>query len=148
MVVNEYEGDIFASGRQTLVCPVNTVGVMGAGLALQFRKRVPGLLQAYQTACESGELSTSKVWVFKPYGVDFQVLCLASKEHWRKPSKLSYIEDSLHDLANRYEALGIESLAIPPVGCGLGQLDYVHCVKPRIEKILGVLDIPIDIVFL
>lgn len=148
MVSSEYQGNLFDSGCQTLVCPVNTKGAMGSGLALYFRKRVPGLYEAYQEACKSGELTTERVWVYKNPDQDFQVLCLASKEEWWFPSKYKYVEGGLTDIAARWEELGIESLAIPPVGCGLGQLDYPLCVKPMIESILGPLELPVDILFI
>lgn len=148
MVRTEDKGDIFKSSCQTLVCPVNTVGVMGAGLALAFRKRVPGLYTAYQEACRNGELTTSKVWIYKDPRVPFHVLCFASKEHWRNPSKREYVENSLKDLAERHEELGITSLAIPPVGCGLGQMDYIKCVKPLLMQYLDPLEIPVDILFI
>lgn len=148
MIRSEQKGDIFTSGCQTIVCPVNTVGVMGAGLALQFKRRIPGLFAAYKEACTFKLLTTQKVWVYQVPDSDLQVLCLASKEHWRKPSKLSYVEDSLRDLVERHEELGITSLAIPPIGCGLGQLDYVKCVRPLLEELLEPLELPVDIVFL
>lgn len=136
-------GDIFRSGRQTLVCPVNTVGVMGKGLALIFAKRYPALLRPYRQACMSGELSIGRLWSFDFAGVN--ILCFPSKAHWRQPSSTSFIEAGLQDLVNRHVELGIEDLAMVPVGCGLGELVYEWDVKPLFNHYLNALPFEVDI---
>lgn len=147
MIRKTYEGDLFDSRCQTLVCPVNTLGTMGKGLALTFKRRVRGLEVAYKEACRLKLLTTERVWLYRPMSGP-QVLCVATKQEWWKPSKKEYIEASLMNLVERLDELQIESLAIPPVGCGLGQLDYVKCVKPLLMQYLDPLEIPVDIVFL
>lgn len=143
MICYEGRGDLFRSGRQTVICPVNTVGVMGKGLALLFAKRFPSLVPAYQQACRSGELAIGRVWNYQFGGLN--ILCFPSKAHWRQPSTVQYIESALIDLVNRHEELGIEDLAMVPVGCGLGELYYPTDVAPMLHYFLDRVPFEVDI---
>ena len=143
-IIYEGVGDIFSNPAQTLVCTVNCVGAMGAGLALVFKNGCPGLYDAYRDQCRRGLLTVRNIYLYKPkYGP--QVLCLPTKDHWKDPSKLEYIEYNLDNLSKQYEELGITSLAIPPLGCGLGKLDYIAAVKPLMYKYLDPIDLPVSI---
>lgn len=136
--------DIFESDCQTLICPVNTVGVMGNGLALAFRNRVPGLFKAYQEACNNGEFQRRGMFLFtSTNGV--RVLCFPTKKHWRMPSKIRWIDAVLKILATTYEHHGITSLAVPPIGCGKGTLVWCTDVRPLVELHLGSLPIRVDV---
>lgn len=115
--------NIFDSGADYLVNPVNTVGVMGKGLALEFSKRRPGLLVAYKQACVQGVLSTHQPWIYK------DVVCFATKQHWRNPSQLEWIKEGLSNLVIPEG----KSIAFPRLGCGLGGLDWNE-VKPLIDN--------------
>lgn len=137
-------GDIFESKCQTLVCPVNTVGVMGAGLALEFKRRWPHLYRAYKHSCvhgvEPGDLLLYSVGD-KP--MEKAVLCLPTKKHWGDPSMLGYIELGLQAFVNdglKY----VKSVAFPALGCGLGGLDWAN-VRPLMDRFLGKLDIPVEV---
>lgn len=135
-IVYEGFGNVLTHKAQTLVCPVNVVAVMGAGLARAFRNRYHGLNAEYKGMCESGELAIGKVNVFPIAESEQQILLFPSKGHWREDSQISYIEEGLQDLVKNYKTYGITSIAIPPVGCGLGKLDYTEDVKPLLMQYL------------
>jgi O-acetyl-ADP-ribose deacetylase (regulator of RNase III) len=139
------EGDLFKSDCQTLTCPVNTVGVMGAGLALAFRNRVPGLFEFYQEACKEKRFKVGDLLVFPIPDTDKQVLLFPTKAYWRNPSKIEYVESGLKTLKEQYKELGIKSLAMVPIGCGRGQLDFIRCVKPLIYHHLKELEVDVSI---
>ncbi len=143
------DGSIFGSKMAALVNPVNTVGVMGAGLALIFKKKSPQNFIEYKKACDSGELVCGKVHVWKSatHGLfeDSQIVInLPTKEHWKDPSRIEYISDGLDDLARVIVDLQIESIAIPKLGCGLGGLKWSE-VKPLIETKLEHLPIFVEL---
>lgn len=143
MIIFERHGDLFESDLQTLVCPVNSVGAMGAGLAKAFRVRYPELYPAYRKAAFSGAF---RRWNFYLYSVsdEHKILCLPTKGHWRFPSQLSWVDCALEQVARRYEAAGITSLAIPAIGCGHGKLDW-SAVHALIHKWLGPLELEVGI---
>lgn len=136
-------GDIFESAAQTLVNTVNTVGVMGKGIALEFRKRFPDMYEDYQRRCEGGEVKLGRPYLYKrlvkPWIVNFP-----TKEHWRSVSRLSDIVEGLRYLKHHHKAWGITSLAVPPLGCGQGQLEW-RVVGPTLFRHLSELDIPVDV---
>lgn len=137
----EPDGDILHTCHQTVVCPVNTVGVMGKGLALAMSKLYRGLLFNYRKACMKGELDIGKVWVH--HHNDYQqILCFPSKKHWRDPSDLKWIDSALKDIAMHWRTLKITSIALPKVGCGEGGLDWKD-VCPLIIKYLDPLPIQV-----
>ena len=94
------EGNIFDSPAQVIVNPVNTVGVMGKGIALEFKKRYPDMFTAYRTACEKHQLTTGKLMLWR--GPDHWVLMFPTKQNWRNPSKIEYIEAGLLKFVNTY----------------------------------------------
>ncbi len=134
------EGNIFDSPAQVIVNTVNTVGVMGKGLALTFKNKYPKMFDDYKTVCEKRALKTGKLMLF--YFPDHWVLLFPTKEHWRNPSKLKYIEDGLVKFVNSYAEKSITSIAFPKLGCGNGELSWDD-VRPIMEKHLKPL--PIDI---
>lgn len=124
-------GDIFASEAEGLVDPVNCVGTHGAGLALAFKKRFPGAIRAFNKACRIGDVEPGVVLNEHIGGGRF-ILFLPTKDHWRDPSELDYIERGLADLVDVVEDLQLCSVAIPALGCGCGGLAW-NDVKPLIE---------------
>ena len=141
-------GDIFKSECQTIVNTVNCVGVMGKGLALQFKKKFPDMYYEYRYACKRGEISQGgDIWVWNY--VDFykhkKILCFATKEHWMNDSKLEWIERGLIFFVNNYKSLGITSIAFPKLGCTNGNLNWENDVKPLMYKYLQNLDIDCEI---
>jgi O-acetyl-ADP-ribose deacetylase (regulator of RNase III) len=144
MIVSEQRRDIFDSMAQTLVCPVNVVGTLGAGLAKQFRYRIPGLLEAYKHACWTKEFTRKGLWTFPFEGGDRLVLCFPTKMHWRNPSKLEWIDEGLFKLTQNYGSMGIQSIAMPALGCGWGELLWSD-VQPMIYRHLGEIELPVEI---
>ncbi|WP_164126416.1 type II toxin-antitoxin system antitoxin DNA ADP-ribosyl glycohydrolase DarG [Sphingobacterium luzhongxinii] len=138
------QGDLMQSDAEALVNTVNTVGVMGKGIALQFKNQYPYNYKVYKEACKKGELKVGEVLVVK----DGDILCekyiinFPTKEHWRSPSEISYIQQGLEALKESIKEYNIKSIAIPPLGCGNGGLDW-NIVKPMIIGALGELEIGI-----
>ena len=134
-------GDIFSSNMKTLVNTVNCVGVMGKGIAEEFKKRYPHMFKEYTTLCENKVIRPGKPhYYFDASGIS--ILNFPTKDHWRSPSKLSYIIDGLKWFKENYEELKISSIAFPPLGCGNGGLTW-EIVGPLMYLYLH--DLPIDI---
>lgn len=140
------KGDLLKSDAQALVNAVNTVGVMGKGIALQFKNQYPENYKVYKAACDKGELKVGKILIVKDGDLFNQkfIVNFPTKQHWRSPSEISYIQDGLIALKKAIKEYDIQSIAIPPLGCGLGGLDW-NVVKPMIIEALQDLDINIDI---
>ncbi len=143
-IIFEPEGDILNSVHQTLVCPVNTEGVMGSGLALAMANRYKGLLFNYRKACRNSTLAIGNVWTYQHNSYQ-QILCFPTKEDWRNPSELPWIQTGLTYVAKNWRTLGIKSIVFPMIGCGKGGLDWKD-VCPLIVKSLGHLPIPVIII--
>ncbi len=139
-MIEYIEGDIFNSPAQVIVNTVNTVGVMGKGLALSFKNRYPEMFEKYRKACERHQLTVGKLMLF--YEPDHWILLFPTKESWRFPSKLEYIEKGLAVFTSMYSEKGISSIAFPRLGCGNGELSW-NDVRPIMEKYLKPL--PIDV---
>ncbi len=139
-MIEYLEGDIFQSPAQVIVNTVNTIGVMGKGLALEFKNRYPEMFSAYRTACEKKQLTIGKLMLY--YAPDHWILLFPTKEHWRYPSKLEYIESGLMKFVNSYAEKNITSIAFPRLGCGNGELNWED-VRPIMEKHLA--SLPIDV---
>lgn len=124
-------GDILKTDCKYILNPVNCIGTMGKGLALQIAKAYPETVQQYKKDCQTGSLSIGSLTSCKTHD-DKIILNFPTKDHWRDPSKYRYIEAGLERLAFQIELSGHEnshlSFAIPPLGCGLGGLkyDFVH----------------------
>lgn len=127
------EGSLLAADVDALVNPVNTVGVMGKGLALTFKRMFPECFEKYARACRNGEVHVGRVHVVRRIAAPRFIINFPTKEHWRHPSKLSYIESGLVDLVVRVRELEIVSIAIPALGCGLGGLSWAD-VRPCIVE--------------
>ncbi|GIV07149.1 MAG: hypothetical protein KatS3mg017_0351 [Fimbriimonadales bacterium] len=127
-------GDLFHSSAEALVNTVNTQGVMGKGLAYEFKKRFPESYERYQEACKNGEIQIGKVQVVLTGKLHPQyIINLPTKKSWRQKSKLEYIQAGLKDLLRVVQEHGIKSIAIPPLGCGQGGLRWEE-VKSLIEQ--------------
>lgn len=134
-------GNLFTSPAQVLVNTVNTQGVMGKGIALQFKQTYPEMFKNYQALCEKGKIDIGILWIYKTSHK--WILNFPTKKYWRNPSKAEYIEIGLKKLSERFNELGIYSIAFPALGCGNGELDWDNTVRPMMEKYLN--KIPADI---
>lgn len=142
MIAKEIFGDMFKTDCQTLAIPVNTVGVMGKGLALYCKQRWPTVWHAYKKHCKEKKFREELLIV--PIVCSQQILLLPTKNHWKEDSNQWLIEHSLKLLARDYQKLGITSLAIPKIGCGNGNMDF-DIVRSLIYHYLDPIDIPVKI---
>lgn len=131
-------GNLLTAEAQALVNTVNTVGVMGKGIALMFKEAFPDNCKAYEAACEAHEVAVGHMFVTERRELmgPRWIINFPTKKHWRQPSKLAWIEDGLDDLVVLIERLQITSIALPPLGSGNGGLDW-SVVRPRIKAKLG-----------
>jgi O-acetyl-ADP-ribose deacetylase (regulator of RNase III) len=125
------QGDILQSDAEALVNPVNCVGVMGKGLALQFKQAFPGNFKVYKRACADGAMKPGRMLAWST-GDDRYIINFPTKRHWKDKSCLEDIEAGLKGLMWTILYLDIRSIAIPPLGCGLGGLRWQD-VRPLIE---------------
>ena len=136
-------GDILKSKAQTLVNTVNCVGIMGKGIALEFKNRFPDMFKDYLQRCERKEIHLGVSYLYKSlFGP--QIVNFPTKDHWKSVSKVSDIKKGLDYLVKNYRQWGITSIAIPPLGCGNGQLDW-KTVGPLIYSVAKQMDIPVEI---
>lgn len=140
------EGNLFDSNAEALVNTVNTVGVMGKGVALQFKERFPVNFKLYEAACKRGEVQIGKMFITSTDSMlnPKWIINFPTKKHWIHPSKYEYIEFGIDDLIQQIEKLNIQSIAIPPLGAGQGGLDW-EIVKEMIQRKLGHLNMDIII---
>ena len=134
-------GDLLDADVDALVNTVNTVGVMGKGIALQFKRRFPGNFRRYAAACDRGQVELGHMFVVSNDELDGPryIINFPTKGHWRSRSKIDDIAAGLVDLVRVIRELGLKSLAIPALGAGNGGLDWMQ-VKELIESYLGSLD--------
>jgi O-acetyl-ADP-ribose deacetylase (regulator of RNase III) len=135
------QGNLLDAPTEAVVNTVNTVGVMGKGIALMFKEAFPGNFRAYEAACKRKEIRVGHMFVTENLAFEGPrwLINFPSKKHWRQPSKLEWIVEGLGDLRRVVEEKGIRSVALPPLGCGNGGLDWSD-VRPEIERALGSLD--------
>jgi O-acetyl-ADP-ribose deacetylase (regulator of RNase III)/uncharacterized protein YwgA len=157
-------GDLFKSSAQTLVNTINCVGVMGKGIALEFKRRYPNMFKDYEQRCKKGEVVLGQPYLYKPLAAtqnnkgqyllfaeeknypdsDKWILNFPTKDHWRSVAHLDNIIEGVEFLLAHYKKWGIRSLAIPPLGCGEGQLEW-KVVGPTLFRYLSKMDIPIEL---
>ncbi len=126
MTIQIKSGDLLKEKSEAIINTVNCVGVMGKGIALQFKQRWPRNFKEYQEACKRKEIKPGRMfihdlgeWERPRYIINFP-----TKVHWRGDSRIEYIEKGLRDLVSQVDRLGIKSIALPPLGCGNGGLDW------------------------
>jgi O-acetyl-ADP-ribose deacetylase (regulator of RNase III) len=138
-MINYVACDLFTSPARVLVNTVNTVGVMGKGIAKDFKTIYPEMFQEYQRLCERNQFDVGQLWLFKTEHK--WVLNFPTKKHWRQPSRPEYIEAGLKKFADTYHVYRITSISFPMLGCGNGELDWETQVRPLMEAYLGKLPI-------
>lgn len=131
-------GNLLDAEVEALVNTVNTVGVMGKGIALMFKERFPANMAAYAQACKAGRVQTGHMFVTETDELmgPRWIVNFPTKQHWRAKSQLQWIIDGLTDLRGFIERNQVRSIAIPPLGAGNGGLDWAE-IKPRIDQTLG-----------
>jgi O-acetyl-ADP-ribose deacetylase (regulator of RNase III) len=131
------QGNLLKADAEALVNTVNTVGVMGKGIALQFKQAFPGNFKVYQQACKEGRVHLGKVHVYDRGTLENPrwIINFPTKQHWRSRSHIDDIESGLRSLRREIENLDIRSIAIPPLGCGNGGLKW-EIVRPAIIRAL------------
>jgi O-acetyl-ADP-ribose deacetylase (regulator of RNase III) len=143
MMVKGLVGDLFESKCQTLVNTVNTVGIMGKGIALEFKKRFPDMFEDYVKRCAEGKVKLGEPYLYKRLTPPW-ILNFPTKEHWRSVSNISDIVGGLNYLEQHYKKWGVTSIALPPLGCGHGQLEW-KIVGPTLYRNMKKLDIPVEL---
>lgn len=136
-------GNLFESQAQTWVNTVNCVGVMGKGVALEFKKRFPDMFEDYQARCARGAVRLGQPYLYKRTVLPW-ILNFPTKHHWRDVAKLDAIVEGLKYLQKHCRDWGITSLAVPPLGCGQGQLEW-RIVGPTLYRHLAELDIAVEL---
>jgi len=136
-------GDILKSKTQTLVNTVNCVGIMGKGIALEFKEQFPDMFNDYVARCNRNEVRLGKPYLYKRLTPPW-ILNFPTKGHWRSVSRIEDIVKGLKHLFQHYKEWGITSLAVPPLGCGQGQLEW-KIVGPTLYRYLSQLDIPVEL---
>ncbi len=136
MTIQHLNGDLLKQEDvDAIVNTVNCVGIMGKGIALQFKNKWPDNFKLYKAACDAGTVQPGKMFVFdagalaKPHFI----INFPTKQHWRGNSKIEFIETGLEDLVSQVRRLSIKSIAVPPLGCGNGGLNWAD-VKPLIVR--------------
>lgn len=134
-------GNILSDQSQAIVNTVNCVGVMGKGLALQYKKAFPDNFKQYKSACDKKEVILGKMFITRYEDIleSKFIINFPTKNHWKGSSKIEYIEDGLKDLSNQIRNLGVTSVAVPPLGAGLGGLDW-ELVKSKIIETLSLIE--------
>lgn len=142
IMISYSSGDLFASKSFAIVNTVNTVGVMGKGVALRFKELFPDNFVQYKEACKNKTLSVGNLLVVRSVSEQMGerlIINFPTKVHWRNPSKYEYIEEGLKELRDVILSMDLKEIAMPPLGCGNGGLDW-NIVKGLIESYLGDLD--------
>lgn len=138
------QGNLLDTDVEALVNAVNTVGVMGKGIALAFKQRFPANYQAYAAACQRGDVQTGRMFI-----TDTQALLgprwivnFPTKQHWRDPSRLEWVRSGLQDLRRFLLDEDVQSVALPALGAGLGGLSW-PAVRAEIDLALGDLNMAV-----
>jgi O-acetyl-ADP-ribose deacetylase (regulator of RNase III) len=135
------QGNLLDASAEALVNTVNTVGVMGKGIALMFKEAFPANFRAYEGACKEKKVKIGEMFVTenRTFSGPRWIINFPTKKHWRQPSKLEWITDGLGDLRRVIDEHQIRSIALPPLGAGNGGLEWSE-VRPEVERILGDLE--------
>ncbi len=139
-MIEQARGNLLEAEVEALVNTVNTVGAMGKGIALQFKRAFPEMFRDYSQAVARGEVEIGRMHVWcNTLAPPRFIINFPTKQHWRQPSRLEYIEKGLNDLVRVIQEQGIRSIAVPPLGCGLGGLSWQQ-VEPLIHAHLAQVD--------
>lgn len=137
-MIRYVEGDILEAQAEALVNTVNCVGIMGRGIALQFKEAFPENFKAYAVACKREEVRPGRMFVYETDELTGPryIINFPTKVHWRGKSRIEYIESGLEALVHEVRERDIRSIAIPPLGSGLGGLAWTE-VRPLIDRAMA-----------
>ena len=142
------KGNIFTTKCHTIVNTVNTVGVMGAGIAYEFKLRFPEMFEKYKSFCDSGHIDIGNLWIYKLTKNDNKmyeyILNFPTKKDWKYPSKIEYLEKGLQKFVDTYKEKGILSIAFPLLGASKGGIEEDVSMK-IMKKYLERVDINVEI---
>lgn len=144
MPYREYRGNLFASRAQCLVNTVNCVGVMGKGVALEFRRRFPKMFEEYRRICQAGKLRPGQIWLYReehPWILNFAV-----KNDWKQPSRIDWVKSCLVKFVASYRRLGIHSVAMPWLGAMNGRLEWEKVHTLIVSHLSQLSDISIELI--
>ena len=141
-MITPIKGNIFNANTNAIVNTVNCVGVMGKGIALEFKARYPNMFKDYVVACKNSEVKIGKMWIWNNTATPKYIINFPTKEHWQNHSRIEWISSGLDNLKECVQQLNISSLSLPPLGCGNGGLDF-NVIKQIIEGKLNDLTIPV-----
>ena len=130
------DGNIFNSKCQTIVNPVNCVGVMGKGLALEMKNKFPDMFEKYKELCDKNLITIGKLWLYHSNN-NQSILNFPTKQHWKNDSKYEFIELGMKKFLDTYQEKQIQSIAFPPLGCGNGKLnkdDVINIMLKYLSK--------------
>ena len=147
-MITTAHGNLLEAEVDAVVNAVNTVGIMGKGIALMFKEHFPRNFEAYARACEADEVRVGKMFVTENkelFGPRW-IINFPTKTHWRVKTQIEWVKEGLKDLVRVIRAKNIRSIAIPPLGCGNGGLNWQD-VRPLIEAALGELDGVVAVVY-
>ena len=146
-MINFTTGNILTDQSQAIVNTVNCVGVMGKGLALQFKKAFPENFKQYKSACNRELVEPGKMYVtsYEDIIESKYIINFPTKQHWKGASKIEYIDNGLQDLVLQIRKLNIKSIAIPPLGAGLGGLDWSLVREHIIRAFSSLVDVDVYI---
>ncbi len=136
-------GNILDSKAQTLINTVNCVGIMGKGIALEFKRKFPDMYRDYIKRCKAGEVKLGQPYIYRTLHLPW-IINFPTKDHWRSVACLDDIERGMKYLIAHYKEWGVTSLAVPPLGCGEGQLEW-RIVGPTMYRYLKQMDIPVEL---
>lgn len=140
------KGDLFKSGCEALVNTVNCKGVMGKGLALAFKNKYPKMFRAYKHACDNGLMKIGCISQYKDSS-GITIINFPTKDHFRQPSRLEYIEAGLEEFVKCYQRgiYDFKSIAFPMLGCGLGGLNSDTVLQIMIDYLEPLVDLEVKI---
>lgn len=130
-------GNIFNSKCQTIVNPINCVGVMGKGLALEMKNRFPDMFNKYKELCDKNLITIGKLWLYHSNNNNQSILNFPTKQHWKNDSQYEFIELGMKKFLDTYKEKQIKSIAFPLLGCGNGKLnkdDVINIMLKYLSK--------------
>ena len=142
-MINYYQGTVFNTSAKTIVNTVNCVGVMGAGIALEFKLRFPEMYKDYKKKCDKNLVRIGRPYIYS-HSDDLWILNFPTKKHWKNKSKIDWIEAGLKYFSKNYSDVKMESVAFPKLGTNNGGLDWDE-VNGLMEQYLSDLNIEIYI---